>query len=196
MIKLTPDGQALVEQLAQRYHLSSEAVSTLLEAIRNGNGTMAQFNHPELGGFGQWMLNGMIMIGDMFNQNLKSTVENLGNDLSSALASGSKLIETTAEQVASESGDVVSSGSSNQSSQWWPSDLGSPSTSGAQNQTRYAWFPATARLAIEQDGKITVYDTQDHQIAGVSQQQDGSGYKLSFTSQHGTVKVDSLPVVK
>ncbi|WP_298609185.1 SHOCT domain-containing protein [uncultured Thiothrix sp.] len=196
MLKLTPEGQALVEQLAQRYNLSPEAVKTMLDAIYKGQGTMAQFNHPELGGFGQWMLNGMSMIGDMFNQNLKSTVDNLGNDLSSALASGSKLIETSVEPDATKAGDTSSNHSAKLSGQWWPSHLGSPSTSGAQNNTRYAWFPSIARLAIEQDGKVTLYDTQDHQIGGVSQQQDGSGYKLSFTSQHGTIKVESLPVVK
>lgn len=196
MIKLTPEGQALVDQLAQRYNLSPAAVQTMLEAVHKGQGSMAQFNHPELGGFGQWMQNGMSMIGDMFNQNLKSTVENLGNDLSAALASGSKLLETTAEPAKSTSVASDSKSSSSSSNQWWPSDLGSPSTSGAQNQTRYAWFPSTARLAIEQDGKVTLYDTQDHQITGVSQQQDGSGYKLSFTSQHGSIKVESLPVVK
>lgn len=196
MTKLTPEGQELVKQLAQRYQVSSEAVQALLEAMIKGNGTMAQFNHPDLGGSGQWMPNGMVMIGDMFNQNLKNTVTNLGNDLSTALANGSKLVETTAESAKSTATASDSKSSPSSSNQWWPSDLGSPSTSGAQNQTRYAWFPSTARLAIEQDGKVTLYDTQDHQITGVSQQQDGSGYKLSFTSQHGSIKVESLPVVK
>ena len=41
---------------------------------------------------------------------------------------------------------------------------------------------------------MTVYDTLDHQIGGVSQQQ-GAGASLTFTSQHGTVPVASLPVV-
>jgi hypothetical protein len=40
-----------------------------------------------------------------------------------------------------------------------------------------------------------LYDTQDHQISGVSQQQ-GSGSALTFTSQHGIVAVNTLPVVK
>lgn len=194
MVKLTPEGQALVDKLAQRYNLSPEAVKTMLESIYNGQGTMAQFNHPELGGFGQWMLNGMSMIGDMFNQNLKNTVDNLGNDLSGALSSGSKLFEISSEPVATEGSKAANSSTS--SGSWWPGDLGSPSTSGAQNQTRYAWFPSIARLAIEHDGKVTVYDTKDHQIGGVSQQQDGLGSSLTFSSQHGTVKVDSLPVVK
>lgn len=190
MVKLTPEGQAVVAKLAERYHLSPEAVKTMLEAIYQGQGTMAQFDHPDLGGYGQWMLNGMTMIGDMFNQNLKNTVDNLGNDLAGELNKSPKLFEIVPQAVST--GDKHSA---NSSGEWWPENLGSPSTSGAQNQTRYAWFPSIKRLAIEQNGKITVYDTQDHQISGVSQQQDGSGTKLTFTSQHGTVNVDSLPVI-
>jgi Short C-terminal domain len=41
---------------------------------------------------------------------------------------------------------------------------------------------------------VTVYDTQDHQISGFSQQQPGSG-SLSFSSQLGGVDVSRLPAV-
>jgi hypothetical protein len=64
---------------------------------------------------------------------------------------------------------------------WWPADLGVPSSLGAQSEVRYAHFPATRRVAIDINGKVTVYDTQDHQISGFSQQQPGSG-SLSFSS--------------
>ena len=50
-------------------------------------------------------------------------------------------------------------------------------------------------MAIEVHGHVTLYDTRDHQISGVSQQQ-GVGSALTFTSQHGVVAVDTLPVVK
>ena len=49
-------------------------------------------------------------------------------------------------------------------------------------------------MAVELQGLVTVYDTLDHQIGGVSQQQ-GSGGSLIFTSQHGTVSVATLPVI-
>jgi hypothetical protein len=39
-----------------------------------------------------------------------------------------------------------------------------------------------------------VYDTLDHQIGGVSQQQGGDT-SLSFSSQYGTIAVSSLPIV-
>ena len=78
---------------------------------------------------------------------------------------------------------------------WWPSELGSPSSSGGQNDSRYAYFPSTQRLAISRNGQVTVYNTLDHNIGGVQQQQGGYSGSLTFSSQFGTFTVDSLPVV-
>jgi hypothetical protein len=74
---------------------------------------------------------------------------------------------------------------------WWPADLGRPSTSGSQNAMRYAFFPDKRRLLIEQDGKLTTYDSGDHRITGVSQQQSHA-QDLAFTSQTGTVDLGQL----
>jgi hypothetical protein len=78
---------------------------------------------------------------------------------------------------------------------WWPQELGQPSTSGAQNGMRYAVFPEGRRLLIEQDGRVTTYDSGDHRISGVSQQ-DSQGQSLAFTSQHGSVKLEALKQVR
>ena len=77
---------------------------------------------------------------------------------------------------------------------WWPSDLGSPSTSGSQNGMRYAAFPDKHRLVVDKGGKITTYDTGDNTISGVSQQDSGS-QSVTFTSQKGTVDLDDLKQV-
>ena len=79
-------------------------------------------------------------------------------------------------------------------SQWWPEDLGSPSSSGSQNDIRYAFFPQARRLAVQRDGQVSLFDTEDHSIGGVSQQQ-GGGSSLTFTSQYGTVSTLSLPLI-
>ncbi len=42
--------------------------------------------------------------------------------------------------------------------------------------------------------EVWVYDTQDHQIGGFSQQQ-GSGGSITFSSQFGTVNLSTLPVI-
>ena len=74
---------------------------------------------------------------------------------------------------------------------WWPQELGEPSSSGAQNNMRYAFFPQRRRLLVERDGSKSVYDTAEHQITGVSQQ-SGQSSSLVFTSQSGPVALDSL----
>ena len=178
MQKLTNDGQTLVDNLSRRYNLSQEAVIHMMGAVNNGGGSMAQFNCPELGGGGQWMRGGMTMVGDMFNHGLKSTVDNLCNELANGLAN---------TQVY----PVIPAGTPG-SNQWWPQNLGSPFSSGGQNNIRYAVFPG--RLAVQLHGNVTVYDTLDHQIGGVSQQQGGDT-SLTFSSQYGTVSVSSLPIV-
>ena len=178
MQKLTQTGQNLVNDVARRYNLSVDAVVHMLVAVNNGGGSMAQFNCPELGGGGQWMRGGMTMVGDMFNNGLKNTVDNLCNELANILANNQVF-------------PVIPAGTPG-SSQWWPMDLGSPFSSGSQNNIRYAVFPQ--RLAVELNGQVTVYDTLDHNIGGVSQQQGGDT-SLTFSSQYGTVAVSSLPII-
>lgn len=68
MDPLSPQGVKIVEDLAQKYGVSIEAVITLLEALLRGNGEMAQFSHPDLGGMGQWSRGSMTMTGDAFNE--------------------------------------------------------------------------------------------------------------------------------
>ena len=58
--------QQTIGRMSERYHVSAEAVAVLAEAMRRGGNRMAQFSHPELGGYGQW-LPGMTQIGDLFN---------------------------------------------------------------------------------------------------------------------------------
>jgi hypothetical protein len=137
---------------------------------------MAQFNHPELGGMGQWSAGGMLMIGDMFNHALKARVDALCRDLAAMPASSD--VERRPEQIR----------------HWWPDGLGTPTATGAQNDMRYACFPDQHRLAVTQGGRVRVYDTGDHRIVGFSQQQSG-GQSLSFSSQLGTVPLEDLQEV-
>ncbi|MDP0491258.1 MAG: SHOCT domain-containing protein [Verrucomicrobiota bacterium JB023] len=178
MNSLTPDGQQVVNDIANRYGLSFDSVLHMLVAVNNGGGTMAQFSIPEYGS-GQWMRGGMTMVGDLFNNALKANVNNLCEELSSALATR----QIFRPQPQGQGGN-----------HWWPVELGTPSSTGAQNNSRYAIFPQTRRLAVQRDGQVSIFDTMDHQIGGVSQQQ-GSNDSLTFTSQFGTFTTLSLPLV-
>ena len=168
-----PDKPAVLQSVADRHGVSIDAVRHLMRALESGNGTMAQFNHPELGGFGQWSSGGMTMIGNMFDANLKSRVAAICSELAQSLPPGGW--------------DEPQAGSGN----WWPADLGRPSTSGAQNTMRYAYFPDTRRLAVETDGVLALYDTGHHDISGVSQQQGGT-QSLRFTGRTGVIDLEAL----
>lgn len=179
MSDLTPAGRSLVHELAARHGVGEEAVSHLLVALVAGHGRAAQFAHPELGGGGQWMSGGMLMIGDMFDNALKARVGALCEDLSKALAAegpGAPFLAPSA------------------SSAWWPEGLGTPSASGAQDAMRYAYFADARRLVVDTGTEVRVHDTLDHRIGGFSQQRGGAG-GLSMSSQRGTVDLAALPVV-
>lgn len=235
MRQLTDAGQRLVEDAGQRHGFSADAVVEMLRALADGYGTQAQFNHPEFGGMGQWSSGGMLMIGDMFNNQLKGRVASLAQELAGQVQNQPMFAMPAQSQSQSQgggwqgqggggqqqsqgggwqgqgSGWQGQGGSGQQQSQngiigsslfvpgggnndWWPADLGPAASVGAQNAMRYAYFPAPRRLAIDVGGRVTVYDTGDHQIGGFSQQQGGD-QSLLFTSQYGLVRVADLPVV-
>jgi Short C-terminal domain len=177
---VTPDAANAIADIAQRHGLSREAVLAMLFALHTGGGTMAQFDIPELGGSGQWMRGGMTMVGNMFDNALKARVDALCNDLAQLLAT------TTVFPASTHAGTGFTSGN------WWPADLGVPSAAGGQNEARYAVFPSTRRLAIQIHGATRVFDTGEHQIGGIQQQQGGGYGSVTFTSQLGTFDVSSL----
>ena len=196
---LTDAGNQLVADVASRHGVSMDAVHTLLMALAAGGGSQAQFNHPELGGMGQWSQGGMIMVGDMFNQGLKYRVDALCNDLAGAMRDASPFAPAPmSRQSQSQSGSGYAGGVSlfvpGAFGEEWPAGLGAAASTGSQNDLHYAVFPETNRLAIRQGGRTTLYDLADHRISGFSQQQGGD-QSLTFTSQHGLVRVADLRVV-
>ncbi len=235
MEKLTAEGLEVVNDLAQRYGFSQDAVLHMTFALLKGRGGMAQFNHPEFAGSGQWMNGGMMMLGDMFNHGLKARVDGVCRELAAAIASQPELFPRGSFQSQSQSGGaqqvmVGGAGLQHQASvggqqvqvsggmapmapmrpmsfgsaplftpdprdTWWPAELGTPSSSGAQNEVRYAYFPAAGRLAVEVNGQVSVYDTSGHQIAGISSQQQSSGGGLVFSTGEGCISLAHLAAV-
>jgi len=201
MNTLTDYGTSVVTDLSQRYGVSQDAVRCLMDAVSRGGGTQAQFSHPEIGGMGQWSSGGMTMVGDMFNTGLQAFVSNLCGEISNAYFNGPFYAPLPKPQ-GSWQGQSQGGPSMQMSGQmsggsfgsWWPDELGSPSSSGSQNNLSYAIFPNTSRLAVNLNGAVTVYDTGDHMIGGVGQQQSGDA-SWTFTSQFGTVYLNQLPVV-
>jgi hypothetical protein len=196
MLQLTSEGEERIAELAERHGVSVDAVRALLEALVKGNGIAAQFHHPELGGMGQWMRGGMTQIADMFNSALKARVESLCAALSALLAASPSIVApaTGGSEPAAPFRDLGGPTAAVEPGRWWPPELGTPASTGAQNHARYAYFPGARRLAVEAHGTLTVYDTLDHGIQGVSQQQ-GTEESLCFISRKGPVDLASLPIV-
>lgn len=170
-----PDHATGLQIVADRHGVSLDAVRHLMRALEAGNGTMAQFDHPELGGMGQWFSGGMVMVGRMFDAELKARVAGLCAELANALP------------AAGWSGGGWSAGGRG-GGEWWPAGLGRPSSAGAQDGLRYAYFPEARRLAIESDAGVALYDTGEHHISGVSQ----ANGDLRFTGPQGSIGLDTL----
>jgi hypothetical protein len=177
--------ERLVARVALRHSISPEAVHTILRALRFGGGSMAQFSHPEFGGMSQWSP-GMTMVGDMFNNSLKSKLDAVCTELAGYAA------ETQENDRRRDSEDSGVSYRASQKSNWWPAGLGTPTSVGAQNDLKYAVFPR--RLVINEGDRVEIYDTGNHRIFGVAQAQS-SDQTLTFTSQDGLVRVKDLPRV-
>jgi hypothetical protein len=203
---LTPEGDKIASELARRHGFSIDAVTHMMSAVLNGNGSMAQFAHSEFGGSGQWMRGGMLMLGDMFNHGLKNRVDSLCGEISGIFANQPGLLRSGSFQSQNQGGNAWQTQAAGSpqgqsslfvpdpASNWWPQDLGVPNATGSQNSVRYAYFSGARRLAVQTNSDVWVYDTLDHQIGGFSQQQ-GAGGSILFTSQLGTVNLSSLPVV-
>jgi hypothetical protein len=176
MHSLSPRGLAVVDELAERHDFSRDAIAHMVSAVTDGNGQMAMFSHPEFGGPGQWMAGGMLMLSDPANHVLKARVDALCHEIGEALAH--------------QPGKLVAE----ENTAWWPAELGTPNATGEQNGLRYAYFAQARRLVVQTDTTIRVYDTLDHRIGGLAQQQ-GSQSRFTVYSQHGQVDLASLPVV-
>ena len=179
------DGD-LVDRLAKKHSVSPAAVQVVLAALRRGGGRMAQFSHADFGGMSQWSP-GMSMVGDMFNTQLQVKLGALCSDIAAHLDTSETAGGTRAEAE-------FSYRSPSRSDDWWPAGLGRPAAVGALNDLRYAVFPETRRLVIDDRGTVSVYDTGSHRIFGVAQAQSADR-TLTFTSQDGLVRIADLPKV-
>jgi hypothetical protein len=183
-MRFSAEDRQFIRTLAQQHAVSESAIEALFVALQAGNGTAAQFNHPDLGGMGQWMASGMIMIGDFSNYRLKATVAQLCTEIVDYLRAQPQTAQRPAFAPFS---DLQFSATA----EWWPPEFGTPTASGAQDAMQYAYFAQAKRLALRIQDRVAIYDTKDHQIQGISQQQDRK-QTVVFRSQKGMIALDKL----
>ena len=225
MRQLSPAGQQVVNDIAQRHGFSVDATLSMLDSVINGNGNQAQFSHPEFSGSGQWMRGGMTMVSDMFNNYLKGRVDGLCSELSNLVLSQPDLVRSGSLQSQSQggygsgqsqtgygNGHPQSGGYSDASAGGFgPSSLFVPPAPGTSDD----WWPADLRWPNStgaQNGVRYAYFAQAQRLAielngqvtvydtldhqiGGFSQQQSYGGTLSFNSQYGLIDVASLPVI-
>ena len=225
MRQLSPAGQQVINDIAQRHGFSVDATLSMLDSVINGNGNQAQFSHPEFSGSGQWMRGGMTMVSDMFNNYLKGRVDGLCSELSNLVLSQPDLVRSGSFQSQSQggygsgqsqtghgNGHPQSGGYSDASAGGFgPSSLFVPPAPGTSDD----WWPADLRWPNStgaQNGVRYAYFAQAQRLAielngqvtvydtldhqiGGFSQQQSYGGTLSFNSQYGLIDVASLPVI-
>jgi 4-diphosphocytidyl-2C-methyl-D-erythritol kinase len=167
--------EEVIKDIATKHDVSVQTVATLLNGLQASGGNQVQFNISELGGMGQWQP-GMVMVGDMFNNSLKTKVQQLCEELA-----------TVARSLPEEEKSSFASGITGS---------GSATFKGSQNSSHYAYYAAEKRLMIEHDGKRTFYDTTGYPLTGVQQSQSGIEKRLTFTYPGGTVWLNDLKTVQ
>ena len=97
-LDMTTSDEELVARLSVRHSVSQDAVRIILQALRAGGGTMAQFSHPDFGGMSQWSP-GMTMTGEMFNNELKAKLDRICTALAAYLAKSPQPREIVARRI-------------------------------------------------------------------------------------------------
>ena len=166
--------EEVIRDLAAEHGVTVSTVATLLHGLQATGGNQVQFNISELGGMGQWQP-GMTMVGDMFNNALKTKVDKL----CSALSEISRELprEATSEKAALPGRSHAT-------------------FKGSQNDTHYTYYADEDRLVLYENGKNTSYDTTGYALTGVQQSQDNSGKRLSFTHAGGSAQVKDFKEIK
>ncbi len=154
-----------IKSLSKKYGFSEETIETLLNGLIQSGGNQVQFNIYELGGMGQWQ-SGMVMIGDMFNNGLKNSVNNLCYEL---VELSRKQPEEKSKSKAGKTKeeDVIT-------------------FKGSQNEDGYQYFAAKNRLEILKNGKVKAkYDTTGFELTGAQQQQNNASKDFTFQDKNG-----------
>jgi hypothetical protein len=156
--------------IAERYHVSEGAVQELLRSLESTGGTKAKFDHPELGGYGLWSPE-KIMLSGSDDPQFKARVSGLAAELAGMVR---------------REGPPPPAGES-----WWPASFGHPAASGDQHGIRYAYFPDRDCLLVQEGAGLFSYDTTGNRITGFAQQESTTSH-ICFTTEMGTLDLADL----
>lgn len=161
-----------IAEIAAEFKVQEITVSKLLDGLQKNSGRQVQFNIAELGGMGQWQSGGMVMVGDMFNNELKAKVDRLCK----------VLVQMPAKAESNPFVPIQSSVGSNRFA----------NIKGSQNGISYAYYQTEAILEITDENGLKKYSTEGYLLTGVQQSQSNDSRKLSFSHSGGSVEIKDL----
>ncbi|MBO9471851.1 SHOCT domain-containing protein [Endozoicomonas sp. G2_2] len=190
MTETAADTNARLAKFSRQYGFSEDAVRHLFEAVTQGGGDMAMFDHPEFHGPGQWMRGGLMMTTTPGDRVLNNAIESLCNRLSALLRAQHAPGQSGYRRISPEARAWDTSVSPRQ--RWWPHEWGDPVATGHTDDLAYAFFDDAARMAIRSGDQVDLYKTADHCITGIAQAQQGTSATLVFTTPFGELPLDEL----
>ncbi len=183
------EGTAVfLEQAAQRYDFSNNAVDQIWQGLLHSKGRQVQFNSPEFGGQGQWQ-NGMLMISDWNNHILKTRLLGLINELA-PLASSADVTYEPLLSASSVPGQVPSSNPTNVTNvDEEPEKTPMGGWQGTQNGISYVFYPEQSLLVLNSGER---YSTAPYFVLGLGQNQQQGRNTLVLLTDQGEIPVGQL----
>ncbi len=187
---MAEETAVFLEQAAQRYDFSVDAVHQIWQGLILSKGRQVQFSAAEFGGQGQWQ-NGMLMISDWNNQVLKTRLLGLINELV-PLASSNPTTPAYAPIHATESDTtpvqaVIETESSSATTEPEKTPLGG--WQGTQNGISYVFYPEQSLLVLNSGER---YSTAPYFVLGLGQNQHQGRNTLVLLTDQGEIPVDQL----
>jgi hypothetical protein len=173
-----------IAKIAVRYSVSKEAVAMVLNGLKATGGRRVEFNHSDFGGLCHWAPT-RTLVEDMVNYEASAKLKAVVGDLLEYL----RFRPTSFGKLAGPA--VTYRPGESRPTDWWPAELPAPETTGSQGRLRYAIFPDAHRLAIEDSGTVTIFDTLNHRLTDISRV-PGPDQALTFRSDVGLVTISDL----